>query len=99
MIHKTVASQSDARIRNSAIALPSLHPAGSVRLLLRRDHLAALKAVSQAIEVMGRTYPEERDYYPQGRDAIGRAREEHRLRLARLKTVFDEIRVLVEHIG
>jgi hypothetical protein len=60
--------------------------------------MKAYNAVGKARSAVGDAAPHGRDYYPQGPDAYTEARKEHDSRLARLKSVQDEILAIWEGI-
>lgn len=70
---------------------PSIHMNGTSRDELVQQVCSAAEAVQNAMDALSKACPNGRDYYPQGDRAIGKALSEHRDRMARLKSVHDEL--------
>ncbi len=56
---------------------PTIHLNGTAKGDLHTGYMNALLAAEEAIKALNKCWPHGRDYYPQGEDAIMRAREEH----------------------
>ncbi len=78
--------------------IPTIHLNGTSRDSLREGLMTAYTAVRTAIDAVCDAAPHGRDYYVQGPDAYTKARAEHDSRLARLKSVQDEILAIWEGI-
>lgn len=76
---------------------PTIHLNGSSVDDLLQDYRDAMNAVAEAIDKTHRTSPNARDYYVQGDDAYRDARNEHKDRIAKLVTVYDELEELALH--
>lgn len=77
------------------LTLPTLHLNGTAALSLLRDYETAHNAVQAAITAVAMAYPNGRDYYPQGPEALSAALLEHDRRLTLLKAVSDELESLI----
>ena len=78
---------------------PTIHRNGSDAKQLQDGYEEAGHAVWKAMEAVRATYPNGRDYYPQGETAITVAMRECDARLAKLKEVYDELSALMEHVA
>lgn len=78
--------------------IPTIHLNGSSRADLMEQLYDQMKAIRTAIEVMLRTGPNGRDYYPQGPDAIKQAIKEHYDRTEKLHQVLRELETIAEGI-
>ena len=78
--------------------IPTLHLNGSSKESLREQLMDAYTGVRKAIDAVCAAAPHGRDYYVQGPDAYPQARRDHESRLARLKSVQDEILAIWEGI-
>lgn len=77
---------------------PLLHLNGSSYESLSGGLIEAGKAVTRALDALS-AYPlNQRDYYPLGDDAWRRAKAEQDSRYARLKSVYDELLALLDHL-
>jgi len=76
---------------------PFVHINGTGRSRLVDLYCNAGGAVMDALRKLGEAAPNQRDYYPLGDDAWRAARAEHEARVARLRTVLDELQELAEH--
>lgn len=73
---------------------PTIHLNGSsVEALLTEVNLAR-RALHAALEALGNMTIHDRDYYPQGPDVGAAARDQQRLRTARVLGVLTEIEVI-----
>ena len=77
---------------------PTIHTNGSSK----DDLIAALEkanlALHDACNALGEAAPNARDYYPQGPDAYGKARDAHQADLTALHNVMHHIQYLWESI-
>jgi hypothetical protein len=80
------------------LTMPTIHLNGSSKGMLIEGYTDAHYAIQQALEKLGQTYPNGRDFYPQGAGAIRKAEAEHEARLAKLREVQKELMELVEYI-
>jgi hypothetical protein len=71
---------------------------GTSRGELERQLEEAHHALTVAIEALQGTYPNGRDYYPQGSNAINEAMSQHANRLRQLSTVQAELLEIFEII-
>lgn len=81
------------------MTLPTIHLNGTSRDGLVSPLVAASDAIAVAFDALKQTYPNGRDYYPQGPDAIRRATEEYMARLHRLDSVKAEIDSIIKAIS
>ena len=79
------------------MTLPTIHLNGDTAQTLTDGYSTAMIAVRDAIEVVCKTYPNGRNFYPQGPQAITAAMEEHRSRLVRLEEIAKELEELAIH--
>ena len=80
------------------MTLPTIHLNGTDATDLLGATLDAYRAISSARDVLRRTAPHGRDYYPQGEHAIHQAGEEYRARVAALETVMAELDAIAAHL-
>lgn len=78
--------------------LPTIHSNGTSAESLTEGLCEAYSALNDAYDKLKQTAPNGRDYYPQGPDAYGRAREEHMGRLDRVYSVMKELEALAIEI-
>jgi len=78
---------------------PTIHLNGSSPETLIEDALGVINPLREAIAALGRAYPNGRDYYPQGSDAIAAACHQHLDRVNRLRTVLAELEAIAESIA
>ena len=78
---------------------PTIHLNGTSRDELMRQLIDAREALRTAIYQLCEAYPNGRDYYVQGPDALPQAMKEHESRVARLQSVHDELGDLAESIS
>jgi hypothetical protein len=78
--------------------LPTIHMNGTSREDLLRGYCDAIWTLVDAIEALGQTAPNGRDYYPQGPDACTVANQEHESRKRALMRVMSELQALAEHV-
>ena len=77
---------------------PTIHMNGTSRNSLLDEINDAMRALSVALEKLALMAPNARDYYPQGEDAFGKARQEHANRLTSVRKVREELKTLAESI-
>ena len=76
---------------NTTLALPTVHLNGTSSADLLGALCNAADAVRAAIEAHAQTFPNGRDYYPQGDRAIHAATEQHSARWHKLNEVREEL--------
>lgn len=79
------------------LTMPTVHLNGTSKDALLKGYVDATEAISRALNVLVRSAPNARDYYVQGPDAYGKARDEHDARCAKLRDVNAELTAIVEH--
>ena len=82
----------------TATVFPTIHLNGTSKEALVDAYLDARWAILDAMEKLGYTAPNGRDYHPQGNSAFSAALEEHRSRLLRLNDVAKELEAIIEAI-
>jgi len=83
----------------TAVPAPSLHSNGTAAADLFDQVREALDALRAAGLAMQAAAPHGRDYYVQGPDAYGVARDAHVSRLARLATIREELHAIAMAIA
>lgn len=78
--------------------VPTVHLNGTSKCELMRQVMGARIALHTAIDALQQACPNGRDYYVQGPDATSKAMTEHRSRLQRLQSVYDELGNLGEAV-
>lgn len=78
---------------------PSVHRNGTARHDLVEQFTNAGSAVHKAIRAVEGSAPNARDYYLLGDTAFKRASAEYQDRIARLRSVADELEALAEYCG
>jgi hypothetical protein len=73
------------------LTFPTIHLNGTSRKELVDGYVKAHSAVNAALAAVAATYPNGRDYYPQGDRAIQLAMDQHSARLEHLKQVLAEL--------
>ena len=81
------------------LTLPTIHLNGTSAEALMEGYQKAYEAVSDSILVVARAYPNGRDYYPQGNEALPAALLEHDRRLMLLNVVAKELETLIVGIS
>lgn len=76
---------------------PTIHMNGSDPQRLYDDYINVATAINHALDALVETFPNGRDYYPQGPDAINVAGREHSVRETLLMKVRDEMMDLADH--
>jgi hypothetical protein len=79
--------------------MPTIHLNGTSRESLVSDLLDALQALEAAERALQHTYPNGRDYYPQGPGAITEALRQHTAGMGRLHEVRRELSAIAEAIA
>lgn len=77
---------------------PRIHLNGTSRESLEEQYEKALQVLGLAIDALGETSPNARDYYPIDSGAFSRARGEHASRVRRLREVQGELYWLRESL-
>jgi hypothetical protein len=70
---------------------PTIHLNGTSRAALLEAYEIAARALVEATEALVDCAPNGRDYYPQGPDALGKAQDEHIVRITSLGVIRREI--------
>ena len=83
----------------STVSLPTVHLNGSSRDSLLDGYMAAMDAIRLAMKALQSAAPHPRDYYVQSNMPAHLARDEHFVRLARLRETLDELNTLAEHVS
>lgn len=78
--------------------IPTIHINGTSKEALSEALCEAYAALEQAGRKLAATYPNGRDYYPQGPDAISAAMREHETRMRKLREIIKEIEQIAEAI-
>ncbi len=81
------------------IVIPTIHMNGTSRESLLDDLIAASEALQIALDKVGRTMPNGRDYYPQGDAAHREALRQHVRRIQDLTAIRREIVEIAEAIA
>jgi hypothetical protein len=77
---------------------PCVHLNGTSRDELKEQILEAARAVGRAEEALQKAFPNARDYYILGSEAINIAMKEHMNRHARLRSVRDELIAIYDRL-
>ena len=78
---------------------PMVHLNGTGRESLVEQYCDAGAAISKAIRALEAAYPNGRDYYTLGSEALKRATGEHNERIAALVRVREEMEALAEYVA
>lgn len=81
-----------------ALTAPTIHLNGTSKESLLESVVTARESCRAFMKDLGELYPNARDYYPQGADAIRKATEEHRRRFAALDAIHCELGDMAEAI-
>jgi hypothetical protein len=81
------------------LKFPTVHINGTSKQELLEQYISACTALRNALVTLSSIYPNGRDYYPQGPNAIHEAMEQHSNRMAKLRAVLAEIEQLAEHVA
>ena len=76
---------------------PTIHLNGTSAEDLLEGYRTAMEGISNARQAMRSAWPNGRDYYPQGPDAINEAIREHAVRLLKLEEIHTELTELAVH--
>lgn len=76
---------------------PTIHLNGTSGADLLEGYRTAMEAVASAQHALQSVYPNARDYYPQGPEAIQTAILEHKARWDKLQAVYLELHELAIH--
>ena len=80
------------------IITPTVHLNGTSRQDLLDGYCEAIHALHQAGRKLAAAYPNGRDYYVQGGDAIHTAMRQHEARMTKLKEIVSELEHIAEAI-
>jgi hypothetical protein len=83
----------------STLTIPSIHLNGTSRDALVEGYCDAIDALHDAGRKLAASYPNGRDYYIQGQEAVQLAMAEHETRMRKLKEIISEIEQIVEAIS
>lgn len=83
---------------DKTIAVPTIHLNGSSPERLMEGYMEAYKALHKALEVLGETAPNARDYYVVSDTAFTVARNQHDARMQSVKNVLEEMHALMDHV-
>ena len=78
--------------------IPTIHDNGTPKAALLAALTAADEAIGKAAKVLVQTAPNARDYYPQGPDAWGKARDEWTEIQTQLRTIREKVVAAMVHI-
>jgi hypothetical protein len=81
------------------LAVPTIHLNGTAKSDLLEAYCEAIHALHQAGTAMAKTYPNGRDYYPQGATALNQAMDQHDDRMNRLRGIIKELEVIAEAVS
>jgi len=81
------------------LVFPTVHLNGTARQDLLYQFADASIAIQSAIKALEAAYPNGRDYYTQGPDALRKAEKQAKERIERFASVLGEIALLMEHIA
>jgi hypothetical protein len=81
------------------IMVPMVHLNGTSKQSLLDQYENAIKALEDAKDVLLKSAPNGRDYYPKGPDAYEIARKQHYSRTAKINQVINELTSIVEEIA
>lgn len=76
------------------IQAPIVHLNGTSKEYLQEQIEAAYSALNAAYDVLKKTAPNGRDYYPLGPDAMKRAQDQHTNRLIRISNTLTELETI-----
>ncbi len=80
------------------MTIPTIHLNGTPKATLVANLMEAIEAIHVAGKALAKTYPNGRDYYPQGPAAINQAMDEHAERMGRLTLTVSELETIVMEI-
>ncbi len=76
---------------NEKLVIPTVHRNGTSKAELLEQHSAAREKINDAIHTLRQAAPHERDYYVQEPNTYKEAAQQHRDRIQRLQSVYDEL--------
>ena len=94
----TIKQELDTLKKTNGLAKPTVHMNGTSKQVLMDQLCNAIDAIHVAGNTLAAAYPNGRDYYPQGADAIHLAMNQHAARMAKLREVAEELREIVESL-
>jgi hypothetical protein len=74
-----------------SLTIPTIHLNGTSRKGLLDPMREAVHKLHEAGTALAQTAPHGRDYYPQSGEAIYAAQKEHQARMAKIRSVVDEL--------
>ena len=77
---------------------PTIHLNGTPASHLSKAYYDAANAIQDALKVLGKAHPNARDYYVQDGNAWGNADDEQEARYAKLRSVYNDMVALAEHV-
>lgn len=80
------------------LKIPTVHMNGTSADYLIEQLKNAYQAINVAVRALAEASPNGRDYYPQGLDAVQEAIRQHRLRMAKLDSVREELIEIVSGV-
>jgi hypothetical protein len=80
------------------LAIPTVHLNGTAKADLINGYCEAIEALHDAGRKLAAAYPNGRDYYPQGGDAINVAMRQHEARMTKLKEIIGELEAIAMQI-
>jgi hypothetical protein len=81
------------------IMVPMVHLNGTSKQNLLDQYENAIKALEDAKDVLLKSAPNGRDYYPKGPDSYGIAFNQHITRVGKINSVINELISIVEEIA
>jgi hypothetical protein len=81
------------------IMVPMVHLNGTSKQSLLDQYENAIKALEDAKDVLLKSAPNGRDYYPKGPDAYGVAFNQHITRVGKISSIINELASIVEEIA
>lgn len=81
------------------IMIPMVHLNGTSKKELVSQYDNAIQALETALDVLLKSAPNGRDYYPLGPNAYEVAREQHYARITKINSVISELSSIVEQIA
>lgn len=81
------------------IMIPIIHLNGTSKKDLVDQYENAIQALEEALQVVLKSAPNGRDYYPLGEGAYGIAFNQHVTRIGKINSVISELSSIVEQIA
>ena len=81
------------------LAIPTVHLNGTSKQALCDQLGNTIDAIHVAGNMLAAAYPNGRDYYPQGSNAINEAMTQHDARMNKLRDVANELQQILEAIA